>query len=61
MEEKAEEILQEQKVVERRKLNIFIFKAPGALEEAFKVEETHHDILFMKKNFNSETKSVQNT
>ena len=39
------EILQEQKEVERRKLNLLIFKAPEAVEEASKVEETHHDLL----------------
>ena len=47
IEEKVKEVLQEQKEVERRKLNLLIFKAPEAVEEASKVEETHHDLLFM--------------
>ena len=41
------EILQEQNEVERRKLNLLIFEAPEAVEEASKVEDIHHDLLFM--------------
>ena len=47
--------LQEQKEVESRKLNLLVFKAPWAVEEASKVEETHHDLLLMNDVLNEMT------
>ena len=47
IEEKVKEVLQEQKEVERRKLNLLLFKAPEAAEDASKEEEKNHDLLVM--------------
>ena len=47
IEEKVKEVLQEQKEVERSKLNLLLFKAPEAAEDASKEEEKNHDLLVM--------------